>query len=108
MDVMRLSAAMAVSVATFSHAQDLLKDSPASDWRALDPGNTVYLELPAGRVVIELAPAYAPANVDAVRKLVRDRYFDGSFVIRSQDNYVVQWARAGDDERAKAMTKVKV
>jgi peptidylprolyl isomerase len=56
--------------------------------------------------VIELAPAYAPANVDAVRKLVRDKYFDGSFVIRSQDNYVVQWARPESDERAKAMAPV--
>ncbi len=108
MDVMRSCAALAMSAASLAFAQDVLKDSPASDWRDLDPENTLYFELPAGRVVIELAPAYAPANVDAVRKLVRDKYFDGSFVIRSQDNYVVQWARPEDDERAKAMAKVKV
>jgi cyclophilin family peptidyl-prolyl cis-trans isomerase len=84
---------------------DLLKSSPAGDWRALDPENTLYLEFPAGRVVIELAPEYAPANVAAVRALVRDGYFDASFVIRSQDNYVVQWARPETDERAKAMAK---
>jgi peptidylprolyl isomerase len=53
-------------------AQEILDKSPASDWRALDPGNTLYVELPAGRVVIELAPSYAPANVDAIRKLARD------------------------------------
>jgi peptidylprolyl isomerase len=87
---------------------DLLKASPASHWRELDPENTMYLELPAGRVVIELADAYAPANAAAIRKLVRDGYFDGSFVIRSQDNYVVQWARPEEDERAKAMAKVKL
>lgn len=103
-----------VAAAAFGEAQkpvsmaDLLKASPASDWRDLEPDNTLYMELPAGRVVIELAPAYAPANADAIRKLARDKYFDGSFVIRSQDNYVVQWARPEDDERAKAMTKVKV
>ena len=108
MDVMRSLAAVAVSIVTVAFGQDLLKDSPASDWRELDPGNTLYVELPAGRVVIELAPSYAPANVDAIRKLVRDQYFDASFVIRSQDNYVVQWARPEDDERAKAMAKVKV
>jgi len=108
MDVMRSCAALAMSVATVSFAQDVLKDSPASDWRDLDPENTLYLDLPAGRVVIELAPAYAPANVAAVRKLVRDQYFDASFVIRSQDNYVVQWARPEGDERAKAMAQVKV
>jgi peptidylprolyl isomerase len=108
MGLMRWCAALAVSAASAAAAQDLLKDSPASDWRDLDPENTLYLELPAGRVVIELAPAYAPANVEAVRKLVREQYFDASFVIRSQDNYVVQWARPEEDERAKAMAKVKV
>jgi peptidylprolyl isomerase len=87
---------------------DLLAASPASDWRDLDPADTLYLELPAGRVVIELAPAYAPANVAAIRKLVRDGYFDASFVIRSQDNYVVQWARPEEDLRAKAMASVKL
>src|SRR5258705_13307276 len=105
---MRSCAALAMSIAPLAFGQDFLRDSPASDWRDLDPENTLYFELPAGRVVIELAPAYAPANVDAVRKLVRDKYFDGSFVIRSQDNYVVQWARPEEDERAKAMAKVKV
>ena len=73
--------------------------------RALDPENTLYLEFSTGRVVIELAPEYAPANVAAVRALARDGYFDASFVIRSQDNYVVQWARPETDERAKAMAK---
>jgi len=91
-----------------AQAQDLLKDSPEADWRALDPENTMYVDLPAGRVVIELAPAFAPENVAQVSKLVRDKYFDGSFVIRVQDNYVVQWARPETDERAKAMAKVKV
>jgi peptidylprolyl isomerase len=86
----------------------VLAASQPGDWRALDPENTLYLELPAGRVVIELAPAYAPANVDAIRKLVRDKYFDASFVLRAQDNYVVQWGRPEEDERAKAMAKVKV
>ena len=108
MGVMRWLAVAAASAAGLALGQDLLEDSPASDWRDLDPENTLYLELAAGRVVIELAPAYAPANAAAVRKLVRDKYFDGSSVIRSQDNYVVQWARPEEDERAKAMAKVKV
>jgi len=87
---------------------DLLKASPPSDWRTLDPQNVMVVELPAGRVIIELAPDYAPLNVAAVHALVRDGYFDGSFVIRSQDNYVVQWSRPEDDERAKAMATRKL
>jgi peptidylprolyl isomerase len=108
MDLRRLCAALAASIAMLAHGRDVVEDSPPGDWRDLDPEYTLYLELPAGRVVIELAPSYAPANVDAVRKLVREKYFDGSFVIRSQDNYVVQWARPETDERAKAMAAVKL
>jgi peptidylprolyl isomerase len=87
---------------------DILQASAPTEWRDIDPQSTLYMELPAGRVVIELAPDYAPANVAAIRKLVRDKYFDASFVIRSQDNYVVQWARPEGDERQKAMASVKV
>ena len=87
---------------------DLLKASPASDWRALDPQDTLYLELPAGRVVIELMPAYAPLASQAVRALVRDGFFDGAFILRSQDNFVVQWGRPEEDERAKAVADRKV
>src|SRR6185436_20971398 len=95
-------------VAAVLSLAEILQASPAGDWRMLDPESTLYLELPAGRVVIELAPAYAPANVAAVRKLVREGYFDGAAIIRSQDNYAVQWARAEDDPRAKAMAGVKL
>ena len=73
---------------------DVLAATKASDWRALDPGDTLYLELPAGRVVIELAPAFAPQHVANLRTLVRERYFDGLAIIRSQDNFVVQWGDA--------------
>jgi peptidylprolyl isomerase len=41
--------------------------------------------------VIELAPAFAPAHVANVKALVRERYFDGLAIVRSQENYVVQW-----------------
>jgi peptidylprolyl isomerase len=70
---------------------DVLVASQPSDWRALDPENTLYLELTAGRVVIELAPAFAPGHVDNIKALVRERYFDGLSINRVQDNFVVQW-----------------
>lgn len=70
---------------------DVIKASKADEWRPLDPENTVYMELPAGRVIIELAPAFAPNTAANIRALVRERYFDGLFIIRSQDGFVVQW-----------------
>ncbi len=71
---------------------DVLAASTPADWRALDPQNTLYLELASGRVVIELAPQFAPHHVTNVEALAREGYYNGLSVVRSQDNYVVQWA----------------
>jgi peptidylprolyl isomerase len=73
-------------------ASELLKNSLPSDWRALDPENTLYMELASGRVVIELAPEFAPHHVANIKSLARENYWDGLAVVRVQDNYVAQWA----------------
>ena len=78
---------------------DLLAAAPARDWRPLDPNNTLYMELPTGRVIIELAPDFSPEHVENVRALARARYWDNAAVLRSQDNYVVQWGRPEGDTR---------
>jgi len=70
---------------------DLLAGSPAGDWRAPNPDDTLYLELARGRVLIELATQVAPQHVANLKTLVRNHYFDGLAIIRVQDNYVVQW-----------------
>lgn len=81
---------------------DVLAASRPSDWRALDPENTLYLEFARGRVVIELAPAFAPRHVANVKALARERYYDGLAIVRVQDNYVVQWADPDAENAAKA------
>jgi len=68
----------------------------AADWRPLDPENTLYLELSTGRVIIEIAPAFAPNHAANVKALVREGYFDGLTINRVQDNYVVQWGDANE------------
>ena len=73
---------------------EVLASSSAADWRALDPQDTLYMELPAGRVIIELAPMFAPHHVANVVALARGHYFDGLAIMRAQDNYVVQWGDA--------------
>ena len=82
--------------------QDVLDASQPSDWRALDPDNTLYLELDSGRVVIELAPAFAPRHVANIRSLARAGYFDGLSINRAQDNFVVQWGDPHGEDPAKA------
>lgn len=73
---------------------DVLAASKPSDWRPLDPNNTLYMDLPKGRVVIELQPEFAPQHAANLRALSRAKYFDGLAITRSQDNYVVQWGDA--------------
>jgi peptidylprolyl isomerase len=92
---------MALGLASMSELEakpvtvaDLLAQSPAADWRVPNPEDTLYLELPHGRVVIELASHVAPEHAANIKALARARYFDGLAIIRVQDNYVVQW----DDE----------
>src|SRR4030095_3724643 len=49
--------------------------------RAPGPANTLYMQLASGRVVIELAPDFAPQHADNIRTLVREGYFDGLAII---------------------------
>lgn len=84
--------------------QEVLAASSPSDWRVLDARNTLYLELSAGRVVIELAPEFAPRHVENIRALVEGKYFDGLAITRVQDNFVVQW---GDAEGKKPLGDAK-
>jgi len=83
---------------------EVIAATTAADWRDLDPENTLYLQLPQGRVVIELAPAFAPQHAANLRALVRQKYFDGLAVIRSQDNFVVQW---GDPDGKRSLGEAR-
>jgi peptidylprolyl isomerase len=44
---------------------------------ASDPENTIYLDLPTGRVVIQLRPDLAPAHVARIKELTRQGFYDG-------------------------------
>ena len=78
---------------------DILAASKPEEWRRLDPENTLYMDFPKGRVIIELAPDFAPNHVANIKALSREGYFVNGAVTRVQDNYVTQWAQAADPER---------
>ncbi len=83
-------------------AQEIIDAAPASAWRNLDPANTLYMELPGGRVIIELAPGFAPEHVANIRTMARGHFWDGLTIYRSQDNFVVQFGDAEGEEAGKA------
>ena len=88
--------------------QDILDASPDAHWRTLDPANTLYMQLDGGRVVIELAPQFAPQHVGNIQTLAKEGFWDGLSVYRSQDNFVVQFGDPdADAENAKSIGSAK-
>jgi peptidylprolyl isomerase len=82
---------------------EIIATATPADWRRLDPADTLYLELPAGRVVIELSRGYAPQHVAAIKRLASAHYWDGLAITRVQDNFVAQW---GDPDNTKPLPKI--
>jgi peptidylprolyl isomerase len=78
---------------------EILEQSPAGDWRTVDQNNLLYMQLPVGRVIIELAADYTPLHTANIQALARAHYWDGAQIVRSQENYVVQWGRDEADAR---------
>jgi peptidylprolyl isomerase len=98
------SGADATPVATPARTMgEILESSRPEDWRTPDPDDLLYMELDAGRVVIELAPRFAPAHVANIRALARGGYWDGLSINRSQDNFVVQWGDPAEPENRRAI-----
>jgi peptidylprolyl isomerase len=97
--------AAAAAVAAGKTMAEVLEASTASDWRQPDPARTLYLELASGRVIIELAPTFAPKHVANIIALARSGYYDGLAILRVQDNFVAQWGDpdAGDDAKRKPL-----
>jgi len=78
---------------------DVLSASPASAWRAIDPDDLLVMDLAGGgRIVIQLAPQFAPVHVANVKALARGHYWDGATIYRLQDNYVAQWGLNESDK----------
>ena len=65
----------------------LLALAPA---RAADPDNTVYMDVPKGRVVIALRPDLAPKTVAHFKALVRRGFYDGLTFHRVIDGFMAQ------------------
>ncbi|MYL98636.1 peptidylprolyl isomerase [Novosphingobium sp. FGD1] len=77
---------------------DVVDAAPASEWRRIPASDLLVMDLAADprgqerRVVIQLIAApFSQGWVSNIRKLVAARWFDGTAVVRVQDNYVAQW-----------------
>jgi peptidylprolyl isomerase len=78
---------------------DVVAAAPASAWKAIPPDDLLVMDLAkGGRVVIQLAPAFAPVHVANIKALARGNYWNGATIYRLQDNYVAQWGLNESDK----------
>lgn len=83
-------AALATLVQDESANADAGFEFPDDAWRDLDPENTLYIETPHGRVVVELAPEFAPAHVERMKTLARAQFYDFLVWHRVIDGFMAQ------------------
>lgn len=79
---------------------EIVAAAPKTDWREIAAEDLLVFELQGARkVVMQLAPDFAPVHVANIRALAKGGWWDGAKIYRVQDNYVVQW---GQNEGEKA------
>ena len=106
----KLAAAATLALATASFAQEAEAPPPSpgeivnaaaqDDWVIIDPEDLVVMTLPPladgteRKVVMQLiSEPFSQGWVENIRTLARAQYWDGSMILRVQDNYVVQWGQ---------------
>ncbi len=73
---------------------------------ALDPENTLYLDLATGRVVIEMRPDLAPQHVTRIKELVRKGFYDGLTFHRVMKGFMAQTGDPRGDGTGGSGTKL--
>lgn len=78
---------------------DIVAGAPTTAWKTIPADDLMVLDLAnGGRVVIQLAPAFAPVHVNNIKLLARSGYWNGATIYRVQDNYVAQWGLNESDK----------
>lgn len=70
--------------------QEIVEDAPEDVWRPIDPENTIYMDLPAGTVIIEMRPDLAPAHAKQIRELTREGFYNGLNFHRVIEGFMAQ------------------
>ena len=86
--IMAALAALGLSVAGSTDE----RDTPHG---GIDPENLLYIDLPHGRVVIEMYPDKAPQHVKRIKTLARQGFYDGIIFHRVIPGFMAQ---TGDPE----------
>ncbi|MCO4799597.1 MAG: peptidylprolyl isomerase [Colwelliaceae bacterium] len=79
-----------------------------NEWRKLDPNNAILMTLPHGKVVIELAPQFAPNHVEQFKTLTKNGHYDGNKFYRVIDGFVAQGGPEDGSAKDKATSSLKI
>jgi len=86
---------------------EIVAKAKAEEWVTIAPSDLLVMDLTpdakgkALRIIIQLMPApFSQGWVGNIRKLAAAKWWDGTAVVRVQDNYVAQW---GDPTEKKAL-----
>ncbi|QMW23051.1 peptidylprolyl isomerase [Sandaracinobacteroides saxicola] len=87
---------------------EVVAQAPAADWITIPATDLLVMDLPPlankpRRVVIQLIPLpFSMPWVANVRRLARAAWYDGTAIVRVQDNYVTQWGDPDGEDPIKA------
>ncbi|MEE9433778.1 MAG: peptidylprolyl isomerase [Sphingorhabdus sp.] len=93
----------------FPSPNEIVGKADAKDWVALAPSDLLVMDLAPDaqgkprRVVIQLMPPpFSQGWIGNMRKLAKAHWWDGTAIVRVQDNYVTQWGDPDGEDEAKA------
>lgn len=89
--VMALAAASVTAQQGTAAAAATQGSAVNSAWQLLPQDNLLYLDTDQGRIVILLAPQFAPAHVKRVKELVKAGFYDGVTFYRVIEGFVAQF-----------------
>lgn len=84
----------------------IINEAPNTEWRTPNLENVLYMELTHGRVIIELAPQFAPNHVKNIKALAREGFYDGLNFYRVIDGFVAQGGDSSDSKKPKKAQKM--
>jgi peptidylprolyl isomerase len=89
--VLSLSSAAVVAQQSPATSGNTKAVAVQSAWQLLPQENLLYLDTDQGRIVILLAPQFAPAHVKRVKELVKAGFYDGVTFYRVIEGFVAQF-----------------
>jgi peptidylprolyl isomerase len=96
-----ISTSLAESLEEKPSPAEILEATTASDWRVLDPENTLYIELNRGRIIVALSEHLAQSHVAQIKALARENFYDGLSFYRVIDGFVAQGGDALETREVK-------